>query len=131
MVGDCCLIVIILLLPPLGVFLMRGCGPDFWINVILTVLGYIPGHVHAFYVWSRRETNEDSADLPSTDRELGSLESKLPKISLEHADRAGKNPFSSQDRAIFRKSRAKGHMAFFLEIGHPSQHPFNMVEIIT
>ncbi|KAI8578102.1 hypothetical protein K450DRAFT_249044 [Umbelopsis ramanniana AG] len=50
MVGDCCLIVIILLLPPLGVFLMRGCGPDFWINVILTILGYIPGHVHAFYV---------------------------------------------------------------------------------
>lgn len=29
---------------------MKGCGADFWINVILTILGYIPGHVHAFYV---------------------------------------------------------------------------------
>jgi uncharacterized membrane protein YqaE (UPF0057 family) len=34
-------------LPPLGVFLERGCGADFWINVLLTVLGYIPGIVHA------------------------------------------------------------------------------------
>ncbi|KAI8147056.1 hypothetical protein BJV82DRAFT_597550 [Fennellomyces sp. T-0311] len=50
MVGDCCLIIIILLLPPLGVFLMRGCHIDFWINVILTICGYIPGHLHAFYV---------------------------------------------------------------------------------
>ncbi|KAG2173576.1 hypothetical protein INT44_007167 [Umbelopsis vinacea] len=48
--------------------------------------------------------------------------------TLEHADRAGKNPSSSQDRAIFRKSRAKGHMAFFLEIGYPSQRLINMVE---
>ncbi|CAO3595142.1 unnamed protein product [Absidia cylindrospora] len=49
MVGDCCLILIILLFPPLGVFLMKGCGADFWINLCLTILGYIPGHVHAFY----------------------------------------------------------------------------------
>ncbi|KAF7721681.1 plasma membrane proteolipid Pmp3 [Apophysomyces ossiformis] len=50
MVGDCCLILIILLLPPLGVFLMKGCGADFWINLCLTILGYIPGHLHGFYV---------------------------------------------------------------------------------
>ncbi|KAI9498727.1 hypothetical protein BDB00DRAFT_799255 [Zychaea mexicana] len=43
MVGDCCLIIIILLLPPLGVFLMRGCHADFWINICLTILGYLPG----------------------------------------------------------------------------------------
>ncbi|KAI9018014.1 hypothetical protein CLU79DRAFT_837501 [Phycomyces nitens] len=48
--GDICLILIILLLPPLGVFLMDGCGVDFWINVCLTLLGYIPGHIHGFYV---------------------------------------------------------------------------------
>ncbi|SAL97809.1 hypothetical protein [Absidia glauca] len=50
MIGDCCLILIILLLPPLGVFFMKGCGADFWINLCLTILGYIPGHIHAFYV---------------------------------------------------------------------------------
>lgn len=25
--------------PPLGVFLISGCGVDFWINVLLTILG--------------------------------------------------------------------------------------------
>ncbi|KAJ6146965.1 hypothetical protein N7497_008947 [Penicillium chrysogenum] len=23
---------------------------DFWINVLLTILGYFPGHIHAFYL---------------------------------------------------------------------------------
>ncbi|KAJ5573761.1 uncharacterized protein N7459_008188 [Penicillium hispanicum] len=36
--------------PPLGVFLISGCGVDFWINVLLTILGYFPGHIHAFYL---------------------------------------------------------------------------------
>ena len=32
-----------ILLPPVGVFLRRGCGPDLVVNILLTVLGYIPG----------------------------------------------------------------------------------------
>ncbi|KAI8886985.1 hypothetical protein K501DRAFT_321669 [Backusella circina FSU 941] len=50
MIGTCCLIFIIILLPPLGVFLMKGCNGDFWINIVLTLLGYLPGHLHAFYL---------------------------------------------------------------------------------
>ncbi|OOQ85626.1 putative stress response RCI peptide [Penicillium brasilianum] len=38
------------LVPPLGVFLIAGCGVDFWINLLLTLLGYFPGHIHAFYL---------------------------------------------------------------------------------
>ncbi|KAI9260053.1 hypothetical protein EDC94DRAFT_660353 [Helicostylum pulchrum] len=53
MIGTCCLIFIIILLPPLGVFFMKGCGADFWINLCLTLLGYLPGHIHAFYVLIR------------------------------------------------------------------------------
>ncbi len=34
-------IVIAILLPPLGVFLQVGVGKHFWINVLLTILGYI------------------------------------------------------------------------------------------
>ncbi|KAJ9665333.1 hypothetical protein H2201_004625 [Coniosporium apollinis] len=37
-------------LPPLGVFLERGCNADFLINILLTVLGYIPGIIHALYI---------------------------------------------------------------------------------
>jgi uncharacterized membrane protein YqaE (UPF0057 family) len=43
-------IVIAILLPPLGVFLQVGIGKQFWINVLLTILGYIPGIVHAVWV---------------------------------------------------------------------------------
>jgi uncharacterized membrane protein YqaE (UPF0057 family) len=43
-------IIIAILLPPLGVFLQVGIGKQFWINVLLTILGYIPGIVHAVWV---------------------------------------------------------------------------------
>ena len=43
-------IIIAMLLPPLGVFLQGGIGKHFWINILLTILGYIPGIVHAIWV---------------------------------------------------------------------------------
>ncbi len=43
-------IIIAILLPPLGVFLQVGIGKHFWINLVLTLLGYIPGIVHAVYI---------------------------------------------------------------------------------
>lgn len=43
-------IVIAILLPPLGVFLQVGLGGQFWLNILLTLLGYIPGIVHAIWV---------------------------------------------------------------------------------
>ncbi|MDY6921487.1 MAG: YqaE/Pmp3 family membrane protein [Pseudomonadota bacterium] len=39
-----------ILLPPLGVFLQVGIGAQFWINIILTILGYIPGIIHAVWI---------------------------------------------------------------------------------
>ncbi|KAI8593411.1 putative stress response RCI peptide [Geranomyces variabilis] len=38
------------LLPPLGVFFKRGCSVDLLINIGLTLLGYIPGIAHAFWI---------------------------------------------------------------------------------
>jgi uncharacterized membrane protein YqaE (UPF0057 family) len=43
-------IIIAIILPPLGVFLQVGIGGHFWLNILLTLLGYIPGIVHALYV---------------------------------------------------------------------------------
>jgi uncharacterized membrane protein YqaE (UPF0057 family) len=43
-------IIIAILLPPLGVFLQVGIGQHFWINILLTILGYVPGMVHAVWV---------------------------------------------------------------------------------
>ena len=40
--SDIIKIIFAIILPPLGVFLERGCNADFLINILLTVLGYIP-----------------------------------------------------------------------------------------
>ena len=47
-------ILLSVLLPPLGVFLQVGIGPQFWINILLTLLGYIPGIIHAVWIIARR-----------------------------------------------------------------------------
>jgi uncharacterized membrane protein YqaE (UPF0057 family) len=43
-------IILAILIPPLGVALEVGLGVHFWINVVLTILGYLPGIVHAIFV---------------------------------------------------------------------------------
>jgi uncharacterized membrane protein YqaE (UPF0057 family) len=47
-------ILIAILLPPLGVFLQVGFGGAFWLNILLTLCGYIPGIVHAVYIIAKR-----------------------------------------------------------------------------
>ena len=46
-------ILLAILLPPVGVFLQVGFGLQFWINILLTLLGYIPGIIHAVWVIAR------------------------------------------------------------------------------
>ncbi len=47
-------IIFSILLPPLGVFLQVGIGAQFWINILLTLLGYVPGIVHAIWIIATR-----------------------------------------------------------------------------
>jgi uncharacterized membrane protein YqaE (UPF0057 family) len=39
-----------ILLPPLGVFFEVGLKGHFWLSIVLTLLGYVPGIFHALYV---------------------------------------------------------------------------------
>ncbi|WP_338240984.1 YqaE/Pmp3 family membrane protein [Aurantiacibacter hainanensis] len=39
-----------ILLPPLGVALKHGLGSTFLINLILTLIFFVPGVIHAIYV---------------------------------------------------------------------------------
>jgi uncharacterized membrane protein YqaE (UPF0057 family) len=43
-------IILAIILPPLGVFFQVGIGLHFWLNILLTLLGYIPGIIHALYI---------------------------------------------------------------------------------
>jgi uncharacterized membrane protein YqaE (UPF0057 family) len=46
------LFVLSVILPPLGPFLVLGLGIEFWICVLLTCLGYIPGIIYALSRYS-------------------------------------------------------------------------------
>ena len=46
-------VVFTIILPPLGVLLGKGFGWAFILNIILTLLGYIPGLIHAFWVQTK------------------------------------------------------------------------------
>jgi uncharacterized membrane protein YqaE (UPF0057 family) len=48
-------IIIVIILPPLGVFLQVGIGRHFWLNLLLTLLGYIPGIVHGVWVIAKNK----------------------------------------------------------------------------
>jgi uncharacterized membrane protein YqaE (UPF0057 family) len=47
-------ILLAILLPPLGVFLQVGIGLHFWLNILLTLFGYIPGIIHAIWIIIRK-----------------------------------------------------------------------------
>ena len=47
-------ILLAVLLPPLGVVMQVGITKHFWINILLTILGYVPGIVHAVYIIAKR-----------------------------------------------------------------------------
>lgn len=43
-------LILAIILPPVGVFLQVGIGLQFWLNILLTIFGYIPGIIHAVYI---------------------------------------------------------------------------------
>lgn len=43
-----------ILLPPLGVFLTVGVSSALVINILLTILGIIPGIIHAVWIYSKQ-----------------------------------------------------------------------------
>lgn len=47
-------IIFAIILPPVGVFLEVGITGHFWLNILLTILGYIPGIVHAVWVIAKK-----------------------------------------------------------------------------
>ncbi|MBA2663661.1 MAG: YqaE/Pmp3 family membrane protein [Bradymonadaceae bacterium] len=49
-------IILCLIFPPLAVFLTVGVQLHFWLNIVLTLLGGIPGRVHALWIVA---TNSD------------------------------------------------------------------------
>ncbi|OAY31843.1 UPF0057 membrane protein At4g30660 [Manihot esculenta] len=63
----CCEILIAVLIPPLAVCLRYGCcSVEFFIALVLTILGYFPGVIYALcvIVYVNRDTYFDESRLP-------------------------------------------------------------------
>ncbi|EEQ41173.1 hypothetical protein CLUG_05301 [Clavispora lusitaniae ATCC 42720] len=49
--SDIFLVVLSVLFPPLPVWIRRGiCSADSFINILLCILGYLPGLIHSWYI---------------------------------------------------------------------------------
>jgi uncharacterized membrane protein YqaE (UPF0057 family) len=51
-----------ILLPPVGVFLTYGLSTTLFINVLLTLLGWIPGSIHAVWAIAKHEERLSQQD---------------------------------------------------------------------
>jgi len=58
---------IAIFLPPLAVFLVDGCSSAFLINIALTILGWIPGALHA--LWSVAQ-KDPASKVKTRERDL-------------------------------------------------------------
>ncbi|MCB0318258.1 MAG: YqaE/Pmp3 family membrane protein [Bdellovibrionales bacterium] len=52
--ADILKVILAIFLPPVGVLLEVGLTKHFWINVLLTLLGFIPGLVHAVWIIAKK-----------------------------------------------------------------------------
>ncbi|GAA5953447.1 hypothetical protein JCM21900_005667 [Sporobolomyces salmonicolor] len=48
--SDIILVLVAIVFPPAAAAFLTGCSCDLLINICLTVLGYLPGHIHAFWL---------------------------------------------------------------------------------
>lgn len=66
------------LLPPLAVAARFGFGRDFCINVVLTLMGYLPGHGHNFFIQNVRN-NDNKARTPKWAKRYGLVDDTANK----------------------------------------------------
>jgi Proteolipid membrane potential modulator len=91
--------------------MISGCSADLIINIFLTILGYFPGHIHAFYLeyvyFDRREKGKIAH---------GDFRSYLAKpIYQAVSDNSALTPLQGSSR-ITSKQVAQGIMALFEEV---------------
>ncbi|KAJ9602657.1 hypothetical protein H2200_012850 [Cladophialophora chaetospira] len=71
--GDLFLGLIAILFPPIAVWIKSGlCSADSLLNILLCMLGYLPGLLHAWYIIARHpERDYDYEVLPDSERGEG------------------------------------------------------------
>ncbi|KAG1745081.1 uncharacterized protein EDB91DRAFT_173980 [Suillus paluster] len=74
---SCVLIFVAIIFPPAAAAFVSGCGCDLFVNILLTLLGYLPGLIHALWlVFKRVDVQERRA--AGSYRYTGSTEAAPP-----------------------------------------------------
>ncbi|MEO9593089.1 YqaE/Pmp3 family membrane protein [Rhodopirellula bahusiensis] len=47
-------LLLVFLLPPVAVYMQFGLGHHFWLSLVLTLLGFVPGLVYSLYIMASR-----------------------------------------------------------------------------
>jgi uncharacterized membrane protein YqaE (UPF0057 family) len=47
-------VILAIFFPPISVLLRFGLSKKFWLNLVLTLFGWLPGAIHAFIVLSKQ-----------------------------------------------------------------------------
>ncbi|KDQ60814.1 hypothetical protein JAAARDRAFT_173060 [Jaapia argillacea MUCL 33604] len=77
------------LFPPLAVAARFGIGSDFFLNLILTLCGYIPGHVHNFYIQNIRN-NKNNRRTPKWAQRYGLVDTTTIKRHQKRSEWANR-----------------------------------------
>ncbi|KAG9084431.1 hypothetical protein FRC06_004087 [Ceratobasidium sp. 370] len=112
--------------PPLAVAARFGIGGDFWLNLLLTICGYFPGHGHNFYIqnirnnknhrrtpkWALRYGLVDDTEIQRRKRRsqwANRYDERLPQSALEgqeyeEGQNAGETPRDEQNDPFARRN---------------------------
>jgi len=59
--SDFVLVIIAIFIPPISALITDGCGGQFCLNILLTILGWLPGAFHAVWLILRRAERETAS----------------------------------------------------------------------
>ncbi|TFY71206.1 hypothetical protein EVG20_g1814 [Dentipellis fragilis] len=97
------------LFPPLAVAARFGIGTDFWLNLLLTICGYIPGHVHNFYIQNIRN-NKNNNRTPKWAQRYGLVDTSEIKRKQKRSQWAGRYSERNPHSALEGQPYAEGEL---------------------
>ncbi|KAJ1954757.1 hypothetical protein IWQ62_005680 [Dispira parvispora] len=83
--------------PPLAAFIKRRCSADFIINCALTILGHVPGVIHAWYLIYKYPAATPSDILPTAQAVGHGGQHHGAHIIVVTPSRAGYQPLSTNE----------------------------------
>lgn len=114
------------LFPPLAVAARFGIGSDFWLNLLLTICGYIPGHVHNFYIQNIRN-NKNHARTPKWAQRYGLVDTTKIERNKKKSQWAGRYndrlPHSTLEYQPYEEGQERGSSTDLSSEGHTTRRP--------